>query len=96
MQAVHQTSLPSDSRLAYLFWKPTRARFRKCKLGSKTHARFKKRLEGSSPSPSVFNVCALGRAAKVPAFQAGEAGSTPAGYFEFFEFLSIGDRLAVG
>ena len=37
-------------------------------------------LEGSTPSPSAE--CALGRAAEVPAFQAGEAGSTPAGHFE--------------
>ena len=37
-------------------------------------------LEGSTPSPSA--VCALDRAAEVPAFQAGEAGSTPAGHFE--------------
>ena len=36
-------------------------------------------LEGSTPSPSAL--CALGRAAKVPVFQTGEAGSTPAGHF---------------
>ena len=39
-----------------------------------------KSLEGSTPSPSAMR--ALGRAAEVPAFQAGEAGSTPAGHFE--------------
>ena len=37
-------------------------------------------LEGSTPSPSA--VRALDRAAKVPVFQTGEAGSTPAGHFE--------------
>jgi hypothetical protein len=38
---------------------------------------------GSSPTASAWEIqktCALGRAAKVPAFQAGEAGSTPAGH----------------
>jgi hypothetical protein len=35
-------------------------------------------LEGSTPSPSAAR--ALDRAAKVPAFQAGEVGSTPAGH----------------
>ena len=37
-------------------------------------------LEGSTPSPSAMR--ALDRAAEVPAFQAGEAGSTPAGHSE--------------
>ena len=32
-------------------------------------------LGGSTPSPSAL--CAFGRAAEVPAFQAGEVGSTP-------------------
>src|SRR4051794_3958490 len=36
-------------------------------------------LVSSILTPSAF--CALGRAAEVPAFQAGEAGSTPAGHF---------------
>ena len=35
-------------------------------------------LEGSTPSPSAF--CALGRAAKAPVFQTGQAGSIPAGH----------------
>src|SRR5438445_12918371 len=36
-------------------------------------------------------LCALGRAAKVPGFQPGEAGSTPAGHSN-----SFGDRLTAG
>ena len=39
-------------------------------------------LEGSTPSPSA-GTCALGRAAEVPSFQPGEAGSTPAGHFHW-------------
>jgi hypothetical protein len=37
-------------------------------------------LVSSTLTPSAMR--ALGRAAEVPAFQAGEAGSTPAGHFE--------------
>ena len=47
-------------------------------------------LEGSTPSPSA-STCALGRAAKVPGFQPGEAGSIPAGHSD-----SFGDRLTAG
>jgi hypothetical protein len=43
-------------------------------------------LVSSTLTPSA--ICALGRSAEVPAFQAGEVGSTPAGHF--------GDRLMVG
>jgi hypothetical protein len=35
-------------------------------------------LEGSTPSPSA--ACALGRAAKAPVFQTGQAGPIPAGH----------------
>ncbi len=41
-------------------------------------------LESSTLSPSALTTCALGRAAKVPGFQPGEAGSTPAGHFQTF------------
>ena len=58
-----------------------------------------KTVEHSTRMPWGFNSlpfrfetsCALGRAAKAPAFQAGKAGSIPAGHF-----LMIGDRLMVG
>jgi hypothetical protein len=39
---------------------------------------------------------ALGRAAKVPAFQAGKAGSTPAGHLRERSSEMLGDRLTVG
>lgn len=48
-------------------WQPPRKR------SSVTNA-----LTGSTPSPSAGKTGALGRAAKVPGFQPGEAGSTPA------------------
>ena len=44
--------------------------------GSRLESGRAMRLEGSTPSPSAL--CALGRSAKAPAFQAGQAGSTPA------------------
>ena len=40
-----------------------------------------RRDAGSIPATAAFNFRALGRAAEVPAFQAGQAGSTPAGHF---------------
>ena len=65
------------------FLPPQLPEFRKVKPtgdGSRLESGRAMSLGGSTPSPSAL--CALGRAAEVPAFQAGEAGSTPAGHFE--------------
>lgn len=49
---------------------------------SKTVEHSQRCLEGSTPSPSaLITTRALGRAAKAPAFQAGQAGSIPAEHF---------------
>ena len=37
-------------------------------------------LAGSTPAPSALTTRALGRSAQAPAFQAGQAGSIPAGH----------------
>jgi hypothetical protein len=48
-------------------------------------------VPGSTPSPSALR--ALGRAAEAPAFQAGQAGSIPAGHSRT---MMIGDRSTAG
>jgi hypothetical protein len=57
---------------------------------------------GSIPAAAACDIrkkCALGRAAKAPAFQAGKASSTPAGHLSEcnrFNNCVFGDRLTVG
>jgi hypothetical protein len=48
--------------------------------------------------PPQLEERALGRAAKLPVFQTGQAGPTPAGHFSPFdvERTTLGDRLTVG